>query len=73
MSARTTQKEIRNYSAIDITNYTFKMMDEFLKSKNLQEVLYSTGIYGCNGVVLIDNKTGSFYKITRRTTALFMI
>ena len=32
---------------------------------------YSSGLYGCNGVLLRGNKTGKLYAIIGRTPAMF--
>ena len=36
------------------------------------QVGYSSGVYGCNGMLLKGNKTGKLYAITSRTTAVFV-
>lgn len=69
-----TQKEIREFVrlglAIDITNYSHAEMWNFLKSHRIEKVGYSSGIYGINGGLLIDEQTGEKYAITARNTAL---
>jgi hypothetical protein len=69
-----TQKEIREFVrlglAIDITNYNHAEMWNFLKSHRIEKVGYSSGIYGINGGLLIDEETGEKYAITARSTAL---
>ena len=71
-----TRKAIREFVtmglATDITNYGFEEMDNFLKSHDLQKVCYSIGLYGLNGGLLKDCKTGELYAITARNTALTM-
>ena len=58
--------------ASDITDYGFEEMANFLKSHDLEKVGYSIGLYGLNGGLLKDCKTGEFYAITARNTALTM-
>lgn len=36
------------------------------------QVGYSSGVYGCNRMLLKGNKTGKLYAITSRTTAVFV-
>lgn len=36
------------------------------------QVGYSSGVYGCNGMLLKGNKTGKLYAVTSRTTAVFV-
>lgn len=67
-----TQKAIRNYDAIDITYMNskecYKLNDKIL----LKRLFYSAGVYGMNGIIFEDIKTGEQYKITSRTNALFI-
>lgn len=69
-----TQKEIRELVrlglATDITNYNHTEMWDFLKSHKIGKVGYSSGIYGINGGLLIDEETGEKYAITARNAAL---
>lgn len=58
-----TQKEIRNFDALDITT-------EKDKRDGLSVFAMSFGVYGMNGAILQD-ESGNFYKITARTTNLF--
>ena len=68
---KTTLKQIKNYNAIDITKMSFDECKEFKKNKNLTKVCTSSGLYGINGAILIDEKTGKLYKITARNSTLF--
>lgn len=71
-----TQKQIKDYVrdgvAIDITNYGFDEMDQFLREHNLDKIAVSRGTYGMNGGLLQDRDTGEMYAITARNSALMM-
>lgn len=71
-----TQKALRELVAIgaaeSITNYNFEQMNEFLHAHSLDKIGYSSGVYGLNGGLLQDTKTGQLYAITARNTALSM-
>lgn len=71
-----TQKALRELvklgAAESITNYNFNQMKEFLQSHDLDKIGYSSGVYGINGGLLQDTKTGQLYAITARNTALSM-
>ena len=59
--------------AEDITygnNDTRREIEE--KEGYYTQVGYSSGTYGCNGMLLKGNKTGKLYAITARTTAVFV-
>lgn len=68
---KVTQREIRNYPAIDLSTVNSSEVYNIMKGKE-KEVLYrSFGVYGSNGVVfMVDNVT---YKIVGRTTNLFIV
>ena len=71
-----TQKQIKDYvrdgAAIDITNYGFDEMDQFLREHDLDKIAVSRGVYGMNGGLLQDRDTGEMYAITARNSALMM-
>ena len=71
-----TQKQIKDYvrdgAAIDITNYGFDEMDQFLREHNLDKIAVSRGVNGMNGGLLQDRDTGELYAITARNSALMM-
>ena len=71
-----TQKQIKDYvrdgAAIDITNYGFDEMDQFLREHNIDKIAISRGVYGMNGGLLQDRNTGELYAITARNSALMM-
>ena len=57
---------VRQGLAIDITHeYTRAIPGAYYK------VGYSSGVYGCNGLLLRDYR-GQLYAITARTTAIFL-
>lgn len=72
-----TQRQLREMVkdglAEDITygnNDTRKQIEE--AEGYYTQVGYSSGVYGCNGMLLKGNKTGKLYAITSRTTAVFV-
>ena len=64
---KVTQKEIREFSATDITRWSNEKLAEL---PSVDEIAYSVGVYGCNGK-LLHGTDGKFYKITSRITNLF--
>lgn len=66
-----TQKQLRNLvatgAALDITNSATRAIPE-----NYRQVGYSSGVYGCNGMLLKGLETGRLYAITDRTTAIYL-
>ena len=76
---RTTLKELRNLiklnneMVVDATYFTMPDYEKALKEEGFfREVAYASGVYGCNGVLLIGNKTGRRYVIAGRTSALWL-
>lgn len=74
---RYTQRELKKLVALgaaeDITrgnNETRKTIESV--EGYYTQIGYSTGIYGCNGMLLQGHKTGKLYAITARTTAIFI-
>lgn len=72
-----TQKQLRemvkNGIAIDITmgdNETRKEIET--KEGYYNQIGYSSGVYGCNGMLLQGHNTGSLYAITSRSTAIYV-
>lgn len=68
----TTLKDIKKAYAIDITNYSNEQLYE-LRKHNLLTVAFSTGLYGLNGLLVIDWTTEQLYKVTARTNAIFIL
>lgn len=71
---KTTQKDIRNTHAVDITYRSFNEINDIVKNENgLTNIAYSVGTYGLNGAVFQGYKTNTLYKVTSRSTALFQL
>lgn len=64
-------KDIKNANATNITNYSFEECKALNKSADLDKIAVSSGVYGVNGALLEDRKTGERYKITSRNSVLF--
>ena len=59
--------------AVDITNGDNDTRKEIERlESHYTQVGYSTGAYGCNGMLLKGAKTGKLYAITRRTSAIYI-
>lgn len=72
-----TQKELREMvargMAENITNAGNDERAKILDEENyLSQIGYSSGIYGCNGMLLQGNKIGKCYAITARTQAIYI-
>lgn len=68
---KTTQKDIKNMQAIDIT---YSKEAEIKEIEGwLTEIAYSAGIYGVNGCVWQGHNTGKLYKMTARTSTFYYI
>lgn len=66
---KTTLKEIRNFSAIEVNCSNI----EYLSKCRLTKIAYSCGVYGCNGRVYFNENDSNFYKITGRSQYLFLL
>ena len=74
MSILTTQKQIKNTYAVDITHYDDKTIKELRqKEQYFDEVAWSKGLYGVNGLLLQGHNTGTLYKITARVTSIYSV
>lgn len=67
-----TQKQLKTLvkfgHAIDATDYQLRSdIDE-----NYTQIGYSSGVYGCNGMLLKGRETLRLYAITGRTTAIYI-
>ena len=76
---RTTLKELRNLTklnnemVVDATYFTMGDYEKALKEEDFfREVAYASDVYGCNGMLLIGNKTGKRYVIVGRTQAIYL-
>ena len=66
---KTTQKDIRSYlnGKNDLNTFTREQLDAL----NLRTVAISYGVYGMNGGLFEDIRTGDYYVVTNRSTRLF--
>lgn len=66
-----TQKQLKGLVksgvAIDITN----AKDRSIIPGYYRQIGYSSGVYGCNGMLLQD-ENGKLYAVTERTTAIYI-
>ena len=76
---KTTLKELRNLTKLNnemIVNATYFTMGDYEKALKeegfFRQVAYASGVYGCNGMLLIGNKTGKRYVIAGCTQALWL-
>lgn len=78
MSIRTTRSEIRNYLkqgyAEDLTYKKNDYIKELYKNEGyFDEIAYSAGTYGVNGLLLKGHNSGKMYTITDRTQAIYLV
>ena len=66
---KTTQKEIRKHlnGTNDLNTFTREQLDAL----NLRTVAISYGVYGMNGGLFEDIRTGDYYVVPNRSTRLF--
>lgn len=64
---------VRAGIAADISIYDHLQASALHQAADLVQIGYSRGIYGCNGALLQDRRTGALYAIIGRTTALFTL
>ena len=66
---KTTQKEIKSYlnGKNNLNDFTREQIDAL----NLRTVAISVGVYGMNGGLFEDMKTGAYYVVPNRSTRLF--
>lgn len=72
-----TQKELKNMVALgmaeDVTRANNEDYEKIIKREDyLSKVGYSSGVYGCNGMLLRGYKTGGYYAVTSRTLTIFI-
>ena len=67
---KTTLKEIRRYVT---TNTAEDLTRKGFAECGFETIAYSTGLYGCTGVLVKGNTTGKLYAVTARTSALFQV
>ena len=64
---------VKDEIAIDITYGDNETRNRIEKEEGFyRQVGYSSGAYGCNGMLLKGNNTGKLYAITGRTSAIFI-
>ena len=70
---RTTQKEIRAYlnGKNNLNGFTSDEINEI--KKYLRCVAMSFGVYGMNGGLFQDTRTGDFFVVPNRSTRLFQL
>lgn len=74
---RYTQKELKNLvatnAAIDLTYANNEDKHRIEKEEGyLQQIGYSSGMYGCSGLLLKASKSNKLYAVTARTTAIWV-
>ena len=66
-------KEIRKFNAIDVTNLSStesqKLYDEICPIKH---IACACGTYGVTGLLFYSEKTRKYYKVTSRTSGLYV-
>lgn len=72
-----TRKELRNMVALgmaeDVTRADNEDYEKIIKKESyLSQVGYSAGVYGCDGMLLQGYKTGTYYAVTSRTSAIYI-
>lgn len=65
------KKLVRGGMAHDLTNATDTEITE--QQQHTRKVGYSSGIYGINGCLIQNTKTGKYYVVTARNSTLFRI
>ena len=66
---KTTQKEIKNY--LNENNNLNNFTKDELKMLDLEKIAISFGVYGMNGGLFKDRKSGCYYVVPSRSTRLF--
>ena len=74
---RYAQRELKNLVALGVAEDITRGDNETREAIESVEgyytqIGYSSGVYGCNGMLLQGHKTGKLYAITARTTAIFV-
>ena len=70
---RYTQKQLRDLMrdgyAEDVTNAKTRLAIP----EPYTQIGYAAGIYGCNGLLLQGDDSGTLYVVAKRTTAIFIL
>lgn len=74
---RYTQKQLREMVkfgiAEDVTYFGTDQYEMLLDNEGFfRQIGYSSGVYGCNGMLLQGNNTKTLYAVTQRTSAIFI-
>ena len=72
-----TRKELKNMVALgmaeDVTRANNEDYERIIKKEGfLSQIGYSSGVYGCDGMLLKGYKTGGYYAVTSRTSAIYI-
>ena len=72
-----TRKELKNMVTLgmaeDVTRANNEDYEKIIKREDyLSQVGYSSGVYGCDGMLLKGYKTGTYYAVTSRTSAIYI-
>lgn len=78
MSIKTTHKELaqfaKDFHAVDITYLEQEEIQNIKQNEDyFNEIAYSMGMYGTTGLILQGRKTGTYYAILSRTSAIYCI
>ena len=69
-----TQKQLRELVRLGCAeDYTNKPREYIYTLRRLENVGYSTGVYGINGGLVQDTETGALYAIIGRCSNLFIL
>ena len=74
---RYTQKQLKSLvktgAAIDVTNADNETRKQIERDEGYyNQIGYSAGVYGCNGMLLKGHKTGKLYAVTSRSQAIYI-
>lgn len=74
-SYRVTQRELRGYITAGQAHDARKLDHATLTdiAMHSRRVCHAEGIYGCNGVMVEDRRTGEYYCVPDRSTAMFVL
>lgn len=74
---RYSQKQLRELVRMGIADdVTYCSTDQYetlvQKEGFFRQIGYSSGVYGCNGMLLQGNNTKTLYAVTQRTSAVYI-
>ena len=68
------QRELRELVRLGVAeDYTNKPSEYIITLRRLENVGYSSGVYGINGGLVQDTETGALYAIIGRCSNLFIL